>query len=228
MQTTIENNLSQLHQQIATITQQYGRPVDAVKLLAVSKGQSIEKIQTAYAAGQHAFGENYVQEAVTKMQALADLAIEWHYIGHIQSNKTAQIASHFAWVHTVCSIPIAQRLHKQHPATLPPLNVCIQVNVSGEASKDGIAPANVLDYAQAISALPRLRLRGLMTIPSLTHDEALQRQQFHILRLAYEALQQAGIPVDTLSMGMSADFAAAIAEGATLLRIGTGIFGSRS
>ena len=183
----------------------------------------------AHAAGQRAFGENYLQEALDKMAALKDRApdIEWHFIGPIQSNKTRPIAEHFSWVHSVDRLKIAQRLSEQRPAALPPLDICIQVNVSGEASKSGCTPQELPALAQAVAGLPGLRLRGLMTIPEPAATEAGQRRPLRALRELADQLRAQGIALDTLSMGMSADLAAAIAEGATMVRIGTAIFGER-
>ena len=204
-----------------------GRPEGAVRLLAVSKTFPAAAVRDAVAAGQTAFGENYVQEGLDKIQALADLALEWHYIGPLQSNKTRAVAEHFAWVHTVERLKIAERLSAQRPAMLPALNVCIQVNISGEASKAGVAPAEALDLARAVAALPRLRLRGLMAIPEPADDFEAQRTPFRRLHVLFDTLNTAGLACDTLSIGMSADLEAAIAEGATMVRVGTAIFGQR-
>ena len=223
----IKNNLSVIKNLIRQYELQYGREPRSVKLLAASKGQSIEKIEQVFNAGQAAFGENYLQEALQKIQQLAHLAIEWHFIGPIQSNKTRKIAQHFAWVHSIDDLKIAERLNHQRPATLPPLNVCIQVNISAEASKSGIALEEMNKFAETFKNFPRLKLRGLMSIPTAGNDFATQRKYFHRLFLAYQTLCSQGFLLDTLSMGMSADFAAAIAEGSTLVRIGTAIFGKR-
>jgi pyridoxal phosphate enzyme (YggS family) len=204
-----------------------GRAPGSVTLVAVSKTQPAESIREAYAVGQRVFGENYLQEALDKMAALADLPLEWHFIGPIQSNKTRPIAEHFAWVHGVDRLKIAQRLSDARPADLAPLDICIEVNVSGEPSKGGVAPEEVRALADAIAGLPRLRLRGLMAIPAPTSDVVLQHEQFRMLRELLESLNAAGHTLDTLSMGMSDDFPAAIAEGATIVRIGTSIFGPR-
>ncbi|OIQ82055.1 hypothetical protein GALL_361560 [mine drainage metagenome] len=204
-----------------------GRPAGEVQLLAVSKTMPAAAIREAFAAGQLRFGENYVQEAVEKMAELADLPLEWHFIGPIQSNKTRPIAEHFDWVHGISRLKIAQRLNDARPDHLPPLQACIEINVSAESSKEGVAPAEVLQLARAIELLPRLRLRGLMAIPAPTRDIALQRQSFRMLRELLLSLNQQGLHLDTLSMGMSHDFPAAIAEGATIVRIGTAIFGAR-
>lgn len=198
-----------------------------VTLLAVSKAQSAEKLREAYEAGQTKFGENYLQEALNKQTELADLNIEWHFIGPIQSNKTQPIAQHFSWVHGVDRIKIAQRLNDARPADLPPLQICLQVNISGEASKSGVAPNALLELVKAVSALPKLTLRGLMTIPEPTNDEALQHQQFKQMRELLQNLNKEGYALDTLSMGMSNDYQIAIEEGATMVRVGSAIFGER-
>jgi hypothetical protein len=199
-----------------------------VRLLAVSKTFGAPQIVAAWQAGQRAFGENFVQEALDKAGELAHLDIEWHFIGPVQSNKTRSIAGHFAWVHSIEREKIAQRLNDARPAQLPPLNVLIQVNVSGEASKSGVAPGAERGLAAAIRRLPRLRLRGLMAIPEPTPDAAVQRARFALLRRLREGLQADDAGIDTLSMGMSDDLEAAIAEGATIVRVGTAIFGARN
>jgi pyridoxal phosphate enzyme (YggS family) len=204
-----------------------GRPEGAVRLLAVSKTFPAAAVREAAAAGQTAFGENYVQEGMEKIVALADLALEWHFIGPLQSNKTRAVTENFAWVHTVDRLKTAERLSAQRPAALPDLNLCIQVNISGEASKAGVAPAAALDLARAMVALPRVRLRGLMAIPEPAPDFEAQRLPFRRLRQLLDALNDAGLACDTLSIGMSADLEAAIAEGATIVRVGTAIFGKR-
>jgi PLP dependent protein len=198
-----------------------------VMLLAVSKAQSAEKLREAWEAGQTKFGENYLQEALNKQAELADLKIEWHFIGPIQSNKTQPIAQHFSWVHSVDRLKIAQRLNDARPADLPPLQICLQVNISGEDSKSGVAPNELLELVGTVSALPKLTLRGLMTIPEPTDDESLQRQQFKQMRLLLNDLKKEGVVLDTLSMGMSSDYKIAIEEGATIVRIGSAIFGAR-
>ena len=200
---------------------------DEVKLLAVSKAQPSEKLRQAYLAGQKLFGENYVQEAINKQTQLKDCAIEWHFIGPIQSNKTHLIAQHFDWVHSVDRLKIATRLNEARPPTMPPLNVCIQINSSFEASKSGVDIASQAMLANEISAMPNLKLRGLMAIPAPTKDLAKQRAQFKIVADAFRALQQQGFDLDTLSIGMSDDYVAAIEEGATIVRIGSAIFGLR-
>ena len=206
-----------------------GRDPATVRLIAVSKTFAPEAIRAVYALGQRAFGENYVQEATTKMSALADLAdLEWHLIGPLQANKARIAAERFAWVHTVDRLRIGERLAAARPPELPPLDVCVQVNISGEATKSGIAPDAVVGFAAALVGLPRLRLRGLMGIAQPTGDVARQRAQMHRLKEGLFACRAAGLALDTLSMGMSADLEAAIAEGATLVRVGTAIFGERS
>jgi pyridoxal phosphate enzyme (YggS family) len=198
-----------------------------VRLLAVSKTFPATAVREAHAAGQTAFGENYLQEALDKIAALGDLPLEWHFIGPIQSNKTRPIAEHFAWVHSVDRLKIAQRLSEQRPPHLPPLNVCLQVNVSGEASKSGVAPEEVAALAMQVAKLPHLKLRGLMSIPAPETGEAAQRLPFARMREIFQHLNGLGLGLDTLSMGMSHDYPAAIREGATIVRIGTAIFGAR-
>lgn len=224
---TIASALESVKRRIAAAEADCGHPAGSVSLLAVSKTHPPETLRAAYAAGQRAFGENYLQEALAKIDALADLPIEWHFIGPIQSNKTKPIAERFAWVHSVERAKIADRLSVQRPENLPPLQVCLQVNVSGEASKSGALPEELPALAAHVDALPHLKLRGLMTIPRDTDDPAEQRAQFHILRELMEDLRDRGFVLDTLSMGMSHDLEAAVAEGATLVRVGTAIFGSR-
>lgn len=221
---TIANNIAKVATRIREAAQAAARNPDQVHLLAVSKTQPAEAIRQACQAGLHDFGENYLQEALEKQADLADLPLTWHFIGPIQSNKTKSIAEHFDWVHSVDRLKIAQRLSDQRPESLPPLNICLQVNVSGEASKSGCEPQDVPELAQAIAALPRLRLRGLMAIPEPTDDPTEQRAAFARLRHLQAELQ---MDLDTLSMGMSQDLEAAIAEGATWVRIGTAVFGAR-
>lgn len=199
-----------------------------MRLLAVSKTWPAESVREAAAAGQRAFGESYVQEAIDKLDTLAGLGIEWHFIGPLQSNKTRPVANAFSWVHSVDRLRIAQRLSEQRDVHLPPLQVCIQVNVSGEASKSGVTPDALPELARAVAALPRLQLRGLMTIPEATSDVAVQRARFATLRQLKDGLVASGLSLDTLSMGMSDDLDAAIAEGATIVRVGSAIFGSRA
>ncbi len=226
---SIAENLETVRQRLARAAARAGRGPDTVALLAVSKTCPAEAVRAAYAAGQRAFGENYVQEALDKIHALADLraTLDWHLIGPLQSNKTRVVAEAFDWVHSVDRLKIAQRLSEQRPAWLPPLNVCLQVNVSGEASKSGVAPQEVPALAQAVAALPRLRLRGLMSIPEPAESEASQRVPHRLLHACLTQLQAQGLRLDTLSMGMSADVEAAVLEGATWVRVGTAIFGAR-
>ena len=204
-----------------------GRAPHEVTLLAVSKTVDVDRIREAQRCGQRAFGENYVQEALAKIDALRDLDLAWHFIGPLQSNKTRPIAEHFDWVHGVDRAKIAERLAAARPAGRPPLNVCIQLNVSGEASKSGVAPGEEAELARAIAGLPQLRLRGLMAIPEPSDDAALLRARYAQVRAAYDRLRAQGHALDTLSMGMSDDLDIAIAEGATMVRVGTAIFGAR-
>lgn len=222
---TIATNIAKVGTRIREAAQAVARDPDEVRLLAVSKTQPAGAIREASDAGQRDFGENYLQEALEKQADLRDLSLCWHFIGPIQSNKTKLIAEHFDWVHSVDRLKIAQRLSDQRPPELPPLNVCLQVNVSGEASKSGCEPLDVPELAQAIAALPRLRLRGLMAIPEPTDDPAEQRAAFARLRQLQSELN---LDLDTLSMGMSQDLEAAIAKGATWVRIGTALFGARA
>ena len=228
---TIAANMQAVEATIAAAAEASGRPRSSVQLLAVSKTFPMEAVLEAMAAGQRAFGENYLQEGVEKIAAVAraqpDTPVEWHFIGPIQSNKTRPIATSFAWVHTVERLKIAQRLSEQRPPEMGPLNVCLQVNISGEATKSGATPAELPALAREVAALPNLRLRGLMAIPEAQSDPALQRAAFARLRVLAESLRAGGLPIDTLSMGMSGDMAAAIAEGATIVRVGSAIFGSR-
>lgn len=225
----LARNLDAVHRRIAQAAEAAGRDRASVRLLAVSKTFPAEDVRAAFAAGQRAFGENYVQEAITKIEALADLRreLEWHFIGPLQSNKTRPVAEHFDWVHSVDRFKIAQRLAEQRPENLPPLNICLQVNVSGEASKSGVTPADAPALAREIAALPRLALRGLMSIPEPADDLEAQRAPHRLLRTLFDNLRAEGLPLDTLSMGMSADLEAAVLEGATVVRIGTAIFGAR-
>lgn len=224
----IAQQLAAVRARIAQAELRFGRAPGSVALLAVSKAHPAAAIRTAHAAGQIRFGESYAQEALTKMSLVTDLPLEWHFIGPIQSNKTRDLAARFAWVQSVERGKIARRLNEQRPVTLPPLNVCIQVNVSGEASKSGAAPMDVALLAQEIRGLPQLRLRGLMAIPAPQADFEKQRAGFRVLRELYEQLRHAGYELDTLSMGMTDDLEAAIAEGSTLVRVGTAIFGERT
>ena len=221
---TIAGNIARVEARIRAAALAVQRDVTSIHLLAVSKTKPAAALREAYAAGVRDFGENYLQEARAKQVELADLPLCWHFIGPIQSNKTRDIAEHFAWVHSVDRLKIAQRLSEQRPANLPPLNICIQVNVSGEASKSGCTPADLPALAAAISALPRLKLRGLMAIPEPTEDRAEQDAAFATVRTLQESLNMG---LDTLSMGMSHDLESAIAQGATWVRIGTALFGAR-
>ena len=221
---TIADNILQVSSRIQAATKAAGRDEHSVQLLAVSKTKPAQALREAYAAGLRDFGENYLQEALGKQLELADLPLIWHFIGPIQSNKTRAIAEHFDWVHSVDRLKIAQRLSEQRPAELPPLNICIQVNVSGEASKSGCTPADLPALAEAISTLPRLKLRGLMAIPEPTEDRAEQDAAFAAVQRLQASLN---LPLDTLSMGMSHDLESAIAQGATWVRIGTALFGAR-
>jgi hypothetical protein len=224
----ISSRLQNLVERIARAACAVGRDPAGVRLLAVSKTWPADSVREAAAAGQRAFGENYVQEGVAKVEALAGLGLEWHFIGPLQSNKTRLVANSFAWVHSIDRLKIAERLSEQRDVHLPPLEVCIQVNVSGEASKSGVAPDDLPELARAVAALPRLRLRGLMAIPEPTSDVALQRARFASLRQLRDQLNAGGLQLDTLSMGMSDDLEAAIAEGSTMVRVGTAIFGGRA
>jgi PLP dependent protein len=228
---SISAHIEQVRQAIAAAAQAAGRDSKSVSLIAVSKTFGPEAVIAAADAGQRAFGENYLQESLDKMLAVKslrpDLTLEWHFIGPIQSNKTRSVAEHFDWVHAVDREKIAKRLSEQRPGNLPPLQICLQVNVSGEDSKSGVSPADVIPLARAVSVLPRLCLRGLMAIPEPAEDPERQRAPFSLLRQLAQQLREAGIETDTLSMGMSADMTAAIAEGATMVRIGTAIFGKR-
>ena len=228
--TTITSNVQATQARLNQACFTAGRHPETVHLLAVSKLHPAEAVRQAHAAGLGAFGENYVQEGLDKIAALADLrlALTWHLIGPLQSNKTRAVAEAFDWVHSVDRLKIAQRLSEQRPDTLPPLNVCLQVNISGEDSKSGAAPAEVPALARAVAALPRLRLRGLMSIPEPERDLEAQRRPHRALRELFDQLNAEGLGLDTLSMGMSADLEAAILEGATLVRIGTAIFGART
>jgi hypothetical protein len=225
--TTIASNLQAVRNAIAATAAGAGRRANDVSLLAVSKTFAPDALREAYRAGQTCFAESYVQEALDKIAALHDLPIAWHYIGPIQSNKTRAIAENFSWVHSVDRLKIAERLSEQRPAHLPALQVCLQVNISREASKSGVAPDEAGALAYAIAKLPNLKLRGLMAVPAPVDDVVAQRMPFAQLRKLRDQLNQQGLQLDTLSMGMSHDFAAAIAEGATMVRIGTAVFGGR-
>src|SRR6478735_2284348 len=225
----IADKLARVHERIASACASAGRPVESVTLLVVSKTFGPDAVRAACSEGESRFGENYVQEGLEKVLSLGDLRerVEWHLIGPLQSNKTRVVAERFDWVHTVDRLKLAERLSAQRPAALPPLDICLQVNISGEASKTGLAPRDVAEVALAVAALPRLTLRGLMAIPEPAGDFEAQCRPHRALRELFEALQAEGLPLDTLSMGMSADLEAAIAEGATLVRIGSAIFGER-
>jgi PLP dependent protein len=225
--TTIADNLQRVRERIAAACALAQRPVNEVTLLAVSKTFGPDAVREAHACGQIAFGENYIQEAVEKIELLRDLPLEWHCIGPIQSNKTRLVATHFAWAHTVDRLKTAQRLSEQRPESAPPLQVCIQVNIDGAPTKAGVAPDAVLALAREVAALPRLALRGLMTIPEPAEDIAAQKAVHLRTRTLFDELRRAGLAIDTLSMGMTADLEAAIAAGSTMVRIGTAIFGGR-
>ena len=225
--TMIAENLQRLNTRIAQACLAAGRPADSVQLLAVSKTFGADAVVQAHTCGQTAFGENYIQEAVNKIAALAHLPLEWHCIGPIQSNKTRLVAEHFQWAHTIDRLKIAQRLSEQRPLHLPPLQVCIQVNIDGGDTKSGVAPAEALALAQAIALLPRLTLRGLMCIPEAAPDFIAACALFMRAKALFDAINAAGVPLDTLSMGMSADLEAAVQGGSTLVRVGSAIFGAR-
>ena len=225
--TSIAANLQAVRARIAAACVAAGRSAGSVQLLAVSKTWPAARVREAAAAGQRAFGENYAQEAVGKAAELVELGLEWHFIGPLQSNKTRLVAENFAWAHSVDRLKIAERLAAQRPPSLGRLHICLQVNVSGEASKSGCAPDQATALAHAAAALPNLRLRGLMAIPEPSDDVGLQRRRFALLRQVRDRLDAEGLKLDTLSMGMSHDLEAAIMEGATLVRVGTAIFGER-
>lgn len=227
--TMIAANLHQVRSRIVTACAAADRDPAGVQLLAVSKTFPAEAVREAHAAGQTAFGENYVQEGVAKIEALADLRAQlvWHCIGPLQSNKTRVVAEHFDWVHSIDRLKIAERLSEQRPDGLPPLQVCLQVNVDGGANKSGVSADDVLALAQAVASLPRLRLRGLMAIPEPAPDFDAQRALFLRARAVYDRIRDSGIALDTLSLGMSADLEAAVAAGSTMVRVGTAIFGGR-
>ena len=223
----IPERLMHVRERIRRAAMAASRPPDEIMLLAVSKTKPASDVAAAYGAGQRAFGENYLQDALPKIRALADNDIEWHFIGRLQGNKTADISRHFSWVHGIDSLKHARQLSTHRPADLPPLQVCIQVNLSGEDSKGGVIPTNLNALATEVARLPRLRLRGLMTMPDPNADTARRDTAFAGLRSLLESLRAAGLDVDTLSMGMSGDMEAAIREGATIVRVGTDIFGAR-
>lgn len=225
---SIAQNLAAVRVRIAAAAQAAGRDPADIRLLAVSKGQAADAVEAAWAAGQREFGENYLQEALPKLTALSSRGLAWHFIGPLQTNKTRAIAEHFDWLHTVDRRQLAERLSAQRPAELPPLNICLQVNISGEASKSGVSAGELSALADAVAGLPRLTLRGLMTIPAPAGDLQAQRAPFRRVRELQDELRARGHALDTLSMGMSDDLEAAIAEGATLVRIGTAVFGPRA
>lgn len=224
---SISENISTVRAQIAKLAREYNRSEDSIKLLAVSKKQGSEKLREAYAAGQREFGENYVQEAIEKITTLKMPGLVWHFIGPIQSNKTGLIASHFDWVHSVDRLKIAQRLSAQRPSAMGSLKICIQVNLSNEATKSGVPIEQVASLCAQINALPHLELRGLMAIPAPSDTLQEQRRIFEPLFLLFNGLQKTYPQMDTLSIGMSADFPAAIAQGSTVIRLGTAVFGAR-
>ena len=224
----VTENFRKIQDLLAKAAAEAKRPADHIRLLAVSKKKPLEAILEAASAGQREFGENFVQEGLDKIREAAREDLTWHFIGHLQSNKTRAVAENFQWVHTIDRLKIAQRLSRQRPFHAGDLNVCIEVNVDAEENKSGVMPAEVADLAAAISELPRLKLRGLMCLPAIRHEFEEQRRPFAALRALLESLQAKGLEVDTLSMGMTADYAAAIREGATIVRIGTALFGARS
>ena len=228
MNDTVSDNLQKVRKRIELASAAAGRASGAVKLLAVSKTMPAQAVRDAHAAGQLAFGENYIQEGVDKIASLADLPLEWHCIGPIQSNKSKWVAENFAWAHSIDRLKIAERLSAQRPAHLPPLQVCLQVNVDGGNNKSGVAPAELLALAQAVAKLPHLQLRGIMTIPEPSENKAQIQAVHRRARELFDSLNEAGLKLDTLSMGMTADLEIAITEGSTCLRVGTAIFGARS
>lgn len=224
---TLQHNHARLLERVRLAAEKYQRQPESIRILAVSKTRNADEVRLAAELGLQAFGENYLQEAREKIAQLADLNLEWHFIGPIQSNKTRAIAEDFDWVHSVDREKVARRLSEQRPAGLPPLQICLQVNVSGEASKAGVSPDALPALAEAVLAMPRLQLRGLMAIPEATEDTVAQRRAFASLRHCLEGLRSLAPGLDTLSMGMSGDLESAIAEGATIVRIGTDLFGPR-
>lgn len=224
---TIEQRLHAVLGHISQAEQRFTRTGGSVQLLAVSKTRPASDIREAWQVGQKMFGENYLQEALEKIEQLADCDIEWHFIGPIQSNKTREIAQNFSWVHSVDRLKIARRLSEQRPEHLPPLSICLQINIDNEATKSGVLATEAITLAKEIQALPNLHLRGLMAIPTASSDFETQRDAFKRVRVLFEQIQRSGINLDTLSMGMTNDLEAAIAEGATIVRIGTAIFGPR-
>ncbi len=225
--TNIQQRLNLVLDQIHAAEDKYQRPRGSVKLLAVSKTWPLEDVLEAAAAGQSCFGENYVQESITKIDDCAE-KLEWHFIGHLQSNKSREIATCFDWVHSVDRFKLAKRLSEQRPTELPPLNICLQVNIDNEPSKSGFLASEIPEIAEQISQLPNLKLRGLMAIPAPSDNFEQQRATFRLVTTLQQQLVKQGMELDTLSMGMSGDMEAAIAEGATIVRVGTAIFGSRN
>ncbi len=224
----IAQNLAEIRAELETGAARYGRSAASITLLAVSKSQGPAAIRAVAACGQREFGESYLQEAIAKMEQLSDLPLTWHFIGPVQANKTRLIARHFHWVHSVDRDKIARRLAEARAPAAEPLNVCLEVNISGESTKAGVAPAAAVELARHIAALPGLRLRGLMAMPEPATTLDVQRAAFRRLRELFAELRQAGLNLDTLSMGTTSDLEAAIAEGATIVRVGTGIFGPRT
>ncbi len=223
----VTENFRKIQDLLAKAAVDAGRAPEEIRLLAVSKTKSVEAVLEAYAAGQRDFGENFVQEGLEKIAAVGKKDAIWHFIGHLQANKTKAVAAHFQWVHTIDRLKIARRLSEQRPDDAGPLDVCIEVNIDEEASKSGVSPSEVADLAAAVAELPRLRLRGLMCLPAIREGFEEQRQPFARLREIRDSLNESGLSMDTLSMGMTADYAAAIHEGSTIVRIGTAIFGAR-
>ena len=223
----VTENFRKIQDLLAKAAVEAGRNPEDIRLLAISKKKPVASILEAASAGQRDFGENFVQEGLRKMEEAGRDDLIWHFVGHLQANKTRPVAESFHWVHTVDRLKIAERLSRQRPHDAGDLNVCIQVNIDEEASKAGISAANVPQLAQAVSVLPRLRLRGLMCIPAVRRDIAEQRRPFAKMKMLIDSLQESGISLDTLSMGMTADYVAAVQEGATLVRIGTALFGAR-
>lgn len=226
-ETAVQDALASVLARLRGAEAKFGRTPGSVSLLAVSKTKPASAVMAAYAAGQRAFGENHLQDALTKLDAVECPDMQWHFIGPLQSNKSRTVAERFDWVHTIDRMKIARRLSEQRPEAVGPLNVCVQVNVSGEPSKSGVAPEQVGELARAVATLPRIRLRGLMAIPAPVEDFEQQRRAFRALRELHQSLRADGLDVDTLSMGMTDDLEAAIAEGSTMVRIGTAIFGAR-
>jgi len=224
----LPENIRRVQERVSLAARKCGRPVDSVTLLAVTKSQPPERIRAAHEAGLREFGESYLKEALGKIKALTDLPLTWHFIGSVQANKTRLIAEHFAWVHAVDRLRIAARLAEQRPHHAPLLNVCLQVNLDSEAAKGGVAPGEVAALAAEVAALPQLRLRGLMCIPPADADLAQQRRRFAAVARLLASLNAGGAGLDTLSMGMSADLEAAVMEGATIVRVGTALFGARN